>query len=145
MEGAEFTDILRKNPEATRQRFYFDTLRRTLGEALLLATSRVLGIDSTELGITFHAAKEAIAGRELIFFDTAPGGAGYSPRITDHVQEIFENAEHLLEGCRCGDSCYACLRTYYNQPFHKRLNRHLLLAGLRQFNAQNWRPAATAA
>jgi ATP-dependent helicase YprA (DUF1998 family) len=135
--SSTFVETLRDNPERTRQRFYWDCLRRTLGEALVMGASRVLDIDTSELGITFHPA-EGVGGRELILFDTAPGGAGYVRPVVEQIERVFKRAEEVIAACRCGDSCYACLRTYHNQSFHKRLNRQFVLEGLQSFNSHNW-------
>jgi DEAD/DEAH box helicase/Domain of unknown function (DUF1998)/Helicase conserved C-terminal domain len=132
-----FVETLKSNPDRTRQRFYWDCLRRTLGEALVMGASRLLDIDTSELGITFHPA-DVLGNRELILFDTAPGGAGYVRQIAEQIERVFRRAEEILCSCRCGDSCYSCLRTYHNQSFHKRLNRQFVLEGLKQFNQRNW-------
>jgi hypothetical protein len=135
--SAAFVETLKSNSDRMRQRFYWDCFRRTLGEALVMSASRVLDIDTSELGITFHPA-DVLGGRELILFDTAPGGAGYVRQIVGLIENVFRRAEEILYSCRCGDSCYSCLRTYHNQSFHKRLNRQFVLAGLQHFNQRNW-------
>jgi hypothetical protein len=38
----------------------------------------------------------------------------------------------------CEDSCYSCLRSFDNQVFHSRLNRHYVLEGLMRFIQENW-------
>ena len=133
-----FIETLRDNPENTRQRFYWDCFRRSLGDALVAAAARRLDIDSSELGISFHSAPDVVGGKELILFDTAPGGAGYVRQLATYIQEIFVEAERVLSSCTCGDSCYGCLRTYHNQMFHRRLNRRFVGEGIARFNATNW-------
>jgi hypothetical protein len=133
-----FIETLRDNPDHTRRRFYWDCFRRSLGEALVAAAARRLDIDTSELGISFHSAPDVVGGKELILFDTAPGGAGYVRQLAAHIEEIFGEAEQVLNSCDCGDSCYGCLRTYHNQMFHRRLNRRFVREGIAKFNVQNW-------
>jgi hypothetical protein len=134
----EFVRILEQNPERARQRFYWDCFRRTLGESLISAASQILDIDSAEIGVSFHLADSSISGKELILFDTASGGAGYVRRIAEDIRAIFLRAETLTSSCDCGDSCYRCIRSYANQSFHRRLNRHFVAVGLANFNVENW-------
>ena len=129
---------LAENVDSIRRRYYWDCFRRSLGEALVAAVSRLLDIDQSEIGITFHQSLNTVGGKELILYDTAPGGAGYSTRAVQYIQEVFQIAEQIVESCECGDSCYSCLRSYNNQMFHQRLNRHYVLAGLQRFNTSNW-------
>jgi hypothetical protein len=115
----------------------------TLAEALLIASARFLDIDegaNAELGITFRieTSDPCLDSRELILFDTAPGGAGYSREIASNLKEVFAIAGNILSDCACGDSCYRCLRSYRNQWTHARLDRHLVAEGLVKFVAVNW-------
>jgi superfamily II DNA or RNA helicase len=115
----------------------------TFGEALLIASARFLDIDTVgnaELGITFRneTVDPCLDNRELILFDTAPGGAGYSREIAAHLREVFSAAAKIVSECRCGDSCYRCLRSYRNQWIHSRLDRHLVSEGLAEFVQRNW-------
>jgi hypothetical protein len=121
-----------------REPFLVDCLRRTFAEALVAAGSLLLDIEPFEIGVTFHAHPAQALGKELIFFDTAPGGAGYAQQLAQEIRRVFETASTVLSGCTCGDSCYACLRTYHNQLHHHRLDRRLLEDGLRRFNEENW-------
>jgi hypothetical protein len=116
----------------------------TFGEALLIASGRFLDIDevgNAELGISFRneTTDPCLDHRELILFDTAPGGAGYSREIANNLREVFSIAAKILGQCGCGDSCYRCLRSYRNQWIHSRLDRRLLSEGLTRFVEINWR------
>jgi hypothetical protein len=141
----KLTDALRDYPDRSHHRFYWDCFRRSLGEALIAAASRLLDVDNAELGIAFHAGTGIVGGKEFVLFDTAPGGAGYARQLALRIVEIFRQAEEIVCSCRCGDSCYSCLRNYYNQMFHKRLDRLLVAHGLRSFNLRNWSVDAAAA
>jgi hypothetical protein len=138
VSSPEFARVLNTCDDPTRRYFYFDCLRRTFAEALVCAGSLLLDIDQSELDVAFHPGSGLAIGKEIILFDTAPGGAGYARQLAESITEVFRTAQALLQGCSCGDSCYGCLRNYFNQNFHKRLNRHFLLDGLGEFNARNW-------
>jgi hypothetical protein len=136
--ATEFQRLLANNSENARRRYYWDCFRRSLGEAIVASASRILDIDSAELGITFHPASNVVGEKEFIIYDTATGGAGYAPQLVTHLEEVFKFAEKLLTSCKCGDSCYGCLRNYSNQMFHRRLNRFYVRDGLHAFNSRNW-------
>lgn len=138
VSSSAFVEVVQSNPDPARRAYYNDCLRRTLAEALVAAASVLLDIEQSELGVTLQPTANSAIGKELILFDTAPGGAGYSRQLAERIGEVFRTAEQILSVCNCGDSCYSCLRSYHNQIFHKRLNRNFVIEGLRSFNAQNW-------
>jgi hypothetical protein len=141
--ASDFQTTLAANPDSVRWRYYWDCFRRSLGEALIAAAGQVLDIDTSELGVTFHPSANVVGGREFVMYDTAPGGAGYARRVVDNIREVFCRAEQILASCSCGDSCYGCLRTYNNQMFHRRLNRHYVREGIAAFNQKNWTVGTT--
>lgn len=64
---------------------------------------------------------------EIILYDAVAGGAGHVRRlVTDDCgvfQKVIQKAISLTKGCNCNPSCYNCLRNYYNQTIHDKLNR----------------------
>lgn len=115
----------------------------TFAETLLIASARFLDIDevgNAELGVAFRTevSEPCLDNREVILFDTAPGGAGYATEIAANIETVFRLAATVLGRCSCGDSCYHCLRSYRNQWIHSRLDRHLVFKGLAEFNSLNW-------
>lgn len=38
-------------------------------------------------------------------------------------RRVAEKAIAITKGCNCSPSCYCCLRNYYNQKIHDKLNR----------------------
>ena len=112
----------------------------TLVQALAIGGARLLQIDPREIAITFRCAPtDALLRHEAILFDTAPGGAGYCDQLYEDLRGLFQTAIDVLD-CkeRCGDSCYACLRSFDNQAIHSRLNRFFVLDGLKKFVEANW-------
>ncbi|GER78903.1 MAG: DEAD/DEAH box helicase [Anaerolineales bacterium] len=64
----------------------------------------------------------------FILFDDTPGGSGYVQHIHEHLLDVFESAYRRVSecsGCSPETSCYSCLRSYDNQPFHDKLERRL--------------------
>ena len=101
----------------------------TLGEGLVLASSRVLDIDAQELTVGYRIIQEdqGTGFVDLYLFDTLSGGAGYSYEAGNRINEIIEKTFEVLNECtnNCESSCYKCLRNYQNQMKHEHLNRTL--------------------
>ncbi len=140
----KLTQVLAENSLNNQKRQWLkQNFWLTLGESLLIASARYLDIDETgsaELGITFkdEPGDTCLDNREVILFDTAPGGAGYVREIAAHLKDVCTIAAGILSQCACGDSCYRCLRSYRNQWIHSRLDRHLVSEGLNAFLSLNW-------
>lgn len=101
----------------------------SLTYALLAAAAQVIDVPRTELDGLFRPLADGLA--EIIIYDNVPGGAGYSRRIANCFQDVLKKAYELAASCSCDSSCYDCLRTYSNQPFHAQLNRHVVANYLR--------------
>lgn len=101
----------------------------TLGEGIVLASSRVLDIDAQELSVGYRIVHNEKLGNyvDLYLFDNLSGGAGYSYVAGKRIKEIIEEAFKVLQTCtnNCESSCYKCLRNYQNQMKHNHLNRIL--------------------
>ena len=41
----------------------------------------------------------------------------------DKFRQVVDKAIEITKGCNCSPSCYGCLRNYYNQKIHDKLNR----------------------
>ncbi len=107
----------------------------TVAEALASAAAKLLGIEESDIGAEYRVAMTS-GGRtgrhvEVYLYDLTPGGAGFVRAAVEQPQGLFETALERLEGCRCTDSCYECLRSYKNKWDHKYLDRKLGAAFLR--------------
>lgn len=100
---------------------------KTIGEALVLATSRVLDIDYNELSAGYRLLPLSEGGADIYMFDTLSGGAGYAHVAGLLLPEIIEETLNILAECenKCETSCYKCLRHYGNQFYHIQLNRYV--------------------
>lgn len=61
----------------------------------------------------------------FVIFDTVPGGAGHAQRVGQQLAEVVRAGLQRVLDCDCGEdtSCYSCLRSYANQPWHESLVR----------------------
>jgi ATP-dependent helicase YprA (DUF1998 family)/predicted nucleic acid-binding Zn-ribbon protein len=110
---------------------------QTLADALPLAAGRMFDVDFTEFSAGYRLINQSGDGAsiaaEIYMFDTLSGGAGYSERVGDAMEELLRDYVRKVLACDdehkegCDRSCYRCLRHYYNQFYHSRLDRHLAL------------------
>lgn len=98
--------------------------------ALRQALAERLGIDRRELGFgVTHHDWEGRSIAALALFDTAPGGAGYSPRAGDAPRELLLATRDILM-CReraCDRACHGCLLAYDTDRLDAHLDRHAAL------------------
>jgi hypothetical protein len=104
---------------------------RSLTYAVLAAAAQVLDIQRSELDGLFRSVENDPGTTELIIYDNVASGVGHSKRIAENFQGVLEKTLLLASSCNCQDSCYDCLRTYANQPFHDQLDRRLVEEFLR--------------
>jgi len=126
--------------DANRREWLHDSVWFTLATSLALSGSQILDIDPTEIAVVLRRSHQenTLGNREIILYDTTAGGAGYTRQLGERIQELLSAAAKRLSSCDCQDSCYACLRTYYNQPIHARLHRKRVAEGLSQFVMANF-------
>lgn len=104
---------------------------RTVAEALTIAATARLEIESNELQAEFRPALTPWGGSgreaEIYLYDTLAGGAGFTQQVSELGREIFELALARLEHCPadCDESCYRCLRSFRNRFEHTHLDRHV--------------------
>ncbi|MBN1548826.1 MAG: DUF1998 domain-containing protein [Syntrophaceae bacterium] len=102
---------------------------RTLCEALVKAVCNRLELEVTELAAEYRPSLTDAGKRgeeaEIFIYDTLPGGAGFSRRMSTMGIDIFIDALSILEKCpaECGTSCYRCLRNFQNKREHSLLDR----------------------
>jgi hypothetical protein len=120
------TDVVRlvfESPQAENQDAMLSVMY-----ALLEALSAVLDIERNDIKGCLH---KMVYNNRLIYsivlYDAVAGGAGHVHRLVTEDGEIFkqvvEKAIAITKGCNCSPSCYSCLRNYYNQKIHDKLDR----------------------
>ena len=109
------------------------TFAASMAEGLRLAASTVLEIERDDLDWFVQAT----AGDEvdLFLYDAMPGGSGLLHQVTEQWERIVEEGRRALRDCpgACTQSCYRCLRTYYNQFWHENLSREVGAAALAEY------------
>ena len=106
-------------------------LLKTLGEAIRIASCKLLEADPRDLKSTFGLSYDSAP--LIILFDTTPGGAGFVKRIIEEpkfsAKILFQTAFEILDcpnkGCKT--SCMKCLNDYSNQLHWDLFDRKLAL------------------
>lgn len=105
----------------------------TLRNALVLGANLALETEEGEIaGFEHVVAHDEWLLPQIVLYDDVPGGAGYVERLAHLLPETAAAALDRLEQCPCVDSCYRCLRSYYNQAEHRLLDKRLVMETLRQ-------------
>ena len=91
-----------------------EALAWTLSHAFRIAGSRVLGIETRELGGMPLLLRE---GRGIAIYDDVPGGAGHVQKLLDDHNDWMTETLRTLYGdkghdARCETACLDCLLTY---------------------------------
>ena len=111
--------------------------------AVIRGACAYLSIDQDDVaGCVQYFYNEATqrANFSLILYDKTPGGAGHVRRIGqgNEIEAVLKSALSLMKSCTCGgenmdSSCYACLRSYYNQKYHDILRRDKVIHFLEEW------------
>ena len=104
-----------------------DEFDASLKAAVIEAANAVIGAESGEIcGFTRTVCVDGTASRELVLYDSVPGGAGYVRKAAASLNAVLAAARAMLDGCQCEKSCYKCLRSYENQFEHTLLDKRLI-------------------
>lgn len=97
---------------------------RTLGKALVVGAQERLEIEQDEIAYFQHP--DGAGGWTLVFYETAPGGAGYLEQLAQDLCGWVKAAQERLFSHDCERACYRCLKTARNQFDHSLLNKELV-------------------
>lgn len=114
-----------------------DAYAYTLLYALQAGIATRYGIDQNELAGEVFPHPAAISdGRRLLIHEMDEGGVGVLSRVTAEtawrettkkaLAIVHVNSDSTEQDHACIDSCYQCLRTFYNQWHHDVLDRKLI-------------------
>lgn len=98
--------------------------------AFLEGVSNALGIERNDIDGVLELNLEW-QSYDVLLYDNVPGGAGHVKRLLSR-DAIICSLKAALEkvSAECCDektSCYNCLRNYYNQSYHNKLQRKLAI------------------
>ena len=94
----------------------------SLGVILSRKLTELLGVNDGEIDFGYNNASHSI-----FIYDTALGGAGYSPLFREYKDKVLEMAYNTLSGCNCERSCTKCLIDRRSQWYLNYLNRQKAL------------------
>uniref|UniRef100_UPI004026D7A5 DEAD/DEAH box helicase n=1 Tax=Prevotella sp. TaxID=59823 RepID=UPI004026D7A5 len=97
----------------------------SLGVILSRKLTELLGVNDGEIDFGYNEASHSI-----FIYDTALGGAGYSPLFREYKDKVLENAYEALTKCDCERSCTKCLIDRRSQWYINYLNRQKALEWL---------------
>ena len=111
----------------TRQEeLWIDNAALSLSEAMVLAAGSLLDVEFNDLksGYRLRYTDDRVYV-DIFLFDSLSSGAGYSSMLTDKIFELIEETYRVLK-CKndCTSACHDCLKHFWNQRVHNRLDRH---------------------
>lgn len=122
-----------------------DAWVRSFERALLVGLQLELFVDPREVGAFLRNWTQGTTGRrELVFYDTMPGGTGYLKKLVEELPRIAHRALTHLLACPCQSACYRCLKDFWNQRHHDVLDKRLVVAALRTIAAATGAATPTA-
>ena len=98
--------------------------------AFLEGVSIALGIERNDIDGVLEINLEW-QSYDILLYDNVPGGAGHVKRLLSReavISSLKAGLEKVSKEC-CDEntSCYNCLRNYYNQSYHNKLQRKLAI------------------
>jgi very-short-patch-repair endonuclease len=107
----------------------------TLLHSYLIAASIYFETDTNELR---GFIQEVMTPQEdemfkIVIYDSTLGGSGVLKEFMEKFAEISTKALQVLDECTCEKACYKCLKTYFNQRDHEKLDKRLVKATLQAF------------
>ncbi|HWP56933.1 MAG TPA: DEAD/DEAH box helicase [Candidatus Acidoferrales bacterium] len=105
---------------------------RTLGKALVVGAQERLEIEQDEIAYFQHP--DGSGGWTLVFYETAPGGAGYLEQLAMDLGSWAKAAQDRLFKHDCERACYRCLKSARNQFDHALLDKELVRSILFQLS-----------
>lgn len=115
-------------------------------EAILQGLQISLNVEEGEVNALLSPDPEEENKYAIVLFEKAEGGVGILESMTNkhRLKDIFEQAKTILhdEEDGCQKACYECLLSYYNQGEHMKLDRHLALGFLHEYDDPKITPAS---
>lgn len=90
----------------------------SLGVIISRKLAEVLGVNDGEIDFGYNQDYHSI-----FIYDTALGGAGYSPLLREYKNEVLDSAFQTLSQCTCQQACAHCLIDRQSQWYINYLNR----------------------
>ncbi|QYZ79270.1 DEAD/DEAH box helicase [Methanofollis formosanus] len=98
----------------------------TLTEAFLLAASRTLDVDFNDIkgGHRIHGTEDTTFV-DIYIYDSLSSGAGYATGLWNMIGPLLQSVQDVLKcgNKECETACHSCLKHYWNQRVHEKLDR----------------------
>ncbi len=94
----------------------------SLGVIISRKLTEVLGVNDGEIDFGYCANYNSI-----FIYDTAIGGAGYTPLLRDYKSIVLDECRKALADCKCSSACTHCLIDRRSQWYINYLNREKAL------------------
>jgi hypothetical protein len=118
-----------------------DVYAYTLAYAFMAAMGTRFGVEESELNGTVYPVTGQPRTRKILLYETDEGGIGVLDRMTEAptwqavaalaLDILHVNADDTDAPDACQQSCYECLRSFYNQWHHENMDRTLVLPVLK--------------
>ncbi|MDQ2085216.1 DUF1998 domain-containing protein [Herbivorax sp. ANBcel31] len=96
----------------------------TFSEALALAASKELDIEFSDLKCGYRLRYNGnCIYAEIYLYDSLSSGAGYSTRVGELINDVFDGIEKRLNDCDCETACPKCIQHFWNQSIKGSLDR----------------------
>lgn len=96
----------------------------TLLEGIRKSAAEILRLeeDDFEILVVGRSGEDEV---DAYLYDPIAGGSGNLEELIQRWPEVVVLAKNIFDGCRaqCEKSCSTCLLSYWNQPYHKYLDR----------------------
>lgn len=113
----------------------------TFDQAIRLGLQLELFVSPKEVGSFVREWEQSgVRHKELVLYDTMPGGTGYLRRLMEDLPHISSRVVEHLTGCTCERACYKCLKEFWNQRLHHLLDKRLALTAMRTLAASRRPP-----
>ncbi len=108
---------------------FSNNFARTLSEAVRFAAAELLDIDAREIRSTYRFHGGGMKYLEVVIYDAAAGGTGYSYRLGENTTQLIALLKSRLT-CDCTSGCRKCLADYSNQKWWDNFDRVSVLTWL---------------
>jgi very-short-patch-repair endonuclease len=124
---------------------FYTTLLYTWTRALMVA----FNLDESELDGFLAPGPGKEAPYRIVIYETSVGGSGVLASLAEkgRLETVVARAREMLHegdpGGGCEHACYECLLSFYNQRFHRLLDRALVLPWLQSLENLAVEPEVT--
>lgn len=111
----------------SQEAMWIDSASQTLTEAMVLAAGQLLDVEFNDLKGGYRLRYDSHkVNVDIFLFDSLSSGAGYSSMLAGRLTDLLVETEKVLQ-CKsnCKTACHNCLKHFWNQRVHEKLDRHI--------------------